>query len=109
MYALYDKPRASNGKRAEHRTTLNHIRKMSRTLKVSSSAVAKTIERYETGSHEDRDRIGSPRDTSAAEDQFIRRTAPQIAAQINASQSSSNSHILTSTVQRKLCESGLHG
>ena len=33
---------------------------------------------------------------------------PQIAAQINASQSSSNRHILTSTVQR-LHESGLHG
>jgi hypothetical protein len=34
--------------------------------------------------------------------------APQIAAQINASQSSSNRHISTSTVQR-LHESGLHG
>jgi hypothetical protein len=36
-------------------------------------------------------------------------TAPQIAAQINASQSSSNRHISTSTVQRRLLESGLHG
>ena len=36
-------------------------------------------------------------------------TAPQIAAQINASQSSSNRHISTSTVQRILRESGLHG
>ncbi|CDQ68847.1 unnamed protein product [Oncorhynchus mykiss] len=45
------------------------IRKMSRTLKVSSSAVAKTIKRYdETGSHEDRHRKGRPRVTSAAED-----------------------------------------
>ena len=33
----------------------------------------------------------------------------KIAAQINASQSSSNRHISTSTVQRILCESGLHG
>jgi hypothetical protein len=33
----------------------------------------------------------------------------KIAAQINASQSSSNRHISTSTVQRRLCESGLHG
>ena len=33
--------------------------------------------------------------------------APQIAAQINASQS--NRHISTSTVQRRLCESDLHG
>ena len=30
-------------------------------------------------------------------------------AQINASQSSSNRHISTSTVQRRLCESGIHG
>ena len=35
--------------------------------------------------------------------------ASQIAAQINASQSSSKRHISTSTVQRRLCESGLHG
>jgi hypothetical protein len=52
-------------------------------LKVSSSAVAKTIKHYdETGSHEDRYRKGSPR-----------VTAPQIAAQINYSQSSSKGHI----------------
>ena len=36
-------------------------------------------------------------------------TAPQIAAQINASQSFSNRHISTSTVQRRLRESDLHG
>ena len=36
-------------------------------------------------------------------------TASEIAAQINASQSSSNRHISTPTVQRRLCESGLHG
>ena len=36
-------------------------------------------------------------------------TAPQIAAQINASQSSSNRHISTSTVQSRLRESGLPG
>ena len=36
-------------------------------------------------------------------------TAPQIAAQMNASQSSSNRHISTSTVQRRLRESGLCG
>jgi hypothetical protein len=46
---------------------------MSITLKVSSSAVAKTIKRYdETGSHEDRHRKGRPRVTSAAEDKLIR-------------------------------------
>ncbi|CDQ71903.1 unnamed protein product [Oncorhynchus mykiss] len=60
--------------------TLRHggqsIRKISRTLKVSSSAVAKTIKRYdETGSHEDRHRNGKPRVTSAAEDKFIRVTS----------------------------------
>ncbi|CDQ69908.1 unnamed protein product [Oncorhynchus mykiss] len=91
---------------------------MSRTLKVSSSGVAKTIERYdETGSHEYRHRKGRPRVTSAAEDKFIpvtslrnqQLTAPQSAVQINASQSSSNRHISTSTVQRRLHESVLHG
>jgi transposase len=51
--------------------TLKHegqsIRTISRTLKVSSSAVAKTIKRYdETGSYEDRHRNGRPRVTSAA-------------------------------------------
>ena len=35
--------------------------------------------------------------------------ASEIAAQINASQSSSNRHISTSTVQMRLQESGLHG
>jgi hypothetical protein len=35
--------------------------------------------------------------------------ASEIAAQINSSQSSSNRHISTSTVQRRLFESSLHG
>jgi hypothetical protein len=46
------------------------------TLKVYSSAVAKTIKRCdETGSHEDRYRNGRPRVASAAEDKFIRVTS----------------------------------
>ena len=36
-------------------------------------------------------------------------TTLQIRAQINSSQSSSNRHISTSTVQRRLRKSGLHG
>ena len=57
--------------------TLRHegqsMRNISRTFKVSSSAVAKTIKHYvETGSHEDRHRKGRPRVTSAVEDNFIR-------------------------------------
>ena len=55
----------------------------------------------ETGSHEDCHRKGRP--------SLLELTAPQIAAQINASQSSSNRHISASTVQRRLRESGLHG
>jgi transposase len=52
------------------------MRNISRTLKVSPGAVAKTIKRYdETGSREDRHRKGSPRVTSAAEDKFIRGTS----------------------------------
>ena len=59
-------------------------------MKVSSSAVTKTIKRYdETVSHEDHHRKGRPRVTSAAEDKLIRvtilrnqqLTAPQIAPQ----------------------------
>ena len=57
--------------------TLRHegqsTRNISRTLKVFPSAVAKNIKRYdETGSHEDRNRKGKPRVTSAAEYKFIR-------------------------------------
>jgi hypothetical protein len=63
------------------------------------------IKRYdETGSREDGHRKGRSRVNSAAEDKFIIITAPQIAAQINASRSSSNRHISTSTVQRRLQE-----
>ena len=52
------------------------VRKIGKTLKVSPSAVTKTIKRYkETGSHADRPRKGRPRVTSAAEDKFIRVTS----------------------------------
>lgn len=48
------------------------VRKIGKTLKVSPSAVTKTIKRYkETDSHTDRRRKGRPRVTSAAEDKFI--------------------------------------
>src|SRR4029434_5404 len=78
------------------------IRKISRTLNVSLSRVAKTIKRYdETGSHEDRPRTGRPRVPSAAEDKFIRVTSLR-------NRSSSSRHISTSTVQRRPRESGLH-
>jgi transposase len=49
------------------------MRNISRTLKVSSSAVTKTIRCYdETVPHENRHRKGRPRVTSAADDTFIR-------------------------------------
>ena len=49
------------------------IWEISGTFKVSSSAVATTIKRYdETGFHENRHGKGRPRVTSAAEDKFIR-------------------------------------
>jgi transposase len=56
--------------------TLRHegqsIRKMSRSLNVSSSAVVKTIKHFDdTGSHEDHLRKGRPRVTSSAEDKYI--------------------------------------
>jgi transposase len=94
--------------------TLRHegqsIQKMSRTLKASTSAVAKTIKHSdETGSHEDCHRKGRPRVTSAAEEKFISVTSLRNCSPINASQSSSNRRISTSTVQRRLHESGLPG
>jgi transposase len=59
--------------------TLRHegqsILNISRTLNVSSSAVANTIKHYETGSHEDRHRKERSNVTSAAEDKFIRVTS----------------------------------
>ena len=79
--------------------TLRHecqsIWKITRTLNVPSSAVAKTIERYdETGSHEDRHRNGRPRVTSAAEDKFIRVTSLR--------NYSPNKHQVTDTSQHQL-------
>ena len=91
--------------------TLRHdgqsIRKMSRTLNVSSSVIAKTIKHYdETGSHENHHRKGRPLLQTISSLQF---PASKIAAQINDSQRSSNRHMSTSTVQRRLRESGFQG
>ena len=75
----------------------------------SLNAVAKTIQRYdETVSHEDLHRKGRPRVTSAAEDKFIKVTSlrnysPNKCFRVPVTD------ISTSTVQRRLCESGLHG
>ena len=78
----------------------------SRSFKVSSRAVAKTIKRYdETGSKERKTQnYFCSQGISSLE-----LTALQIAAQIVSSQSSNNRHISTSTVQERLRESGLHG
>ena len=66
-------------------------RKMSRTFKVSSSGVAKTIKNYdETTTAKENPELPLLQRISSVE-----LTAPQIAAQINASQSSSNRHIST--------------
>ena len=75
-----------------------------KTSKVSSSAVAKTIKRYdETGSHEDHHRKGRPSVTSAAEDTFIRVTSlrnwiPNKCFRVQVTDFS------TLTVQRRMCE-----
>ena len=93
--------------------TLSHegqsIQKMSRTFKVSSSAVTTNIKRYdETGSHEARHRKGRPIVTPAAEDMLIRVNctsdcSPNKSFRVQVKQ------ISTSPVQSRLCESGLHG
>jgi hypothetical protein len=85
------------------------MQKMSRTLKASSSAVAKIIKRYdETGSHEDRHRKGRPTVTTTAGDTFTRVTSlrncsPNKCVRVQVTD------ISTSTVQRRLYKSGLHG
>ena len=79
------------------------IQNISRTFKVSSSAVAKTIKRYDETGKEDPEVPLLQRISS------LEWPASDIAAQINASQCSSNRHISTSTVQRRLRESVLHG
>ena len=93
-------------------TTLRHegqsIQNISRTLKVSSSAVAKTKRYDETGSHEDLHRKGRPIVISAAEDKFIRVTSlrncsPNKCFRVQVTETS------TSTFQKRLRESGLHG
>ena len=75
------------------------MRNISRTLNVSSIAVAKTIKCYVE--------LALMRTSTGKEDpklpllqriSSLELTAPQIAVEINASQSSSNRHISTSTV-----------
>ncbi|CAJ0923773.1 unnamed protein product [Ranitomeya imitator] len=119
--SLVDTQQLSKEKRVAIITLRNEgpsLRKIGKTLKVSPSAVAKTIKHYrETGSHEDRPRKGRPRVTSASEDKIFRvtslrdrrLTAAQIRDQVNATQSSSSRHISTTTVKWRLCAAGLHG
>ena len=84
-----------------------------RTLKVSSSAVAKTINHYDETENETLMRTATGKEDP--ELPLLQRIsslelpASEIAAQINASRTSSNRHISTSTVQRRLRESSLHG
>ena len=87
--------------------TLRHesqsIRNISRSLTVSSSAVAKSIKRYdETGSHKDRQRKGRPRVTSAAEDKLSYQPKEML-YRVQVTDTS------ISTAQRRLSESGHHG
>jgi transposase len=84
--------------------------KMSRTLKVSSSAVAETIKRDdETGSHEDCHRKGRPRVPSATEDKFIRVTSLRYCRPNKCFRVQVTDTSYTSTVERGLRESGLLG
>ncbi|MEQ2305571.1 hypothetical protein AMECASPLE_039227 [Ameca splendens] len=104
----------SNKKRVAIITLRNEgqsVRTIGKTLKVSPSAVVKTIKRYkETGSHEDRPKKGRPRVTYAAHDKFIRvtslrnrrLTAAQIREQVNGTQTSSSRHISRTTVTWRL-------
>ena len=94
--------------------TLRHegksIRNISRTLNVSKRAVAKpssammklALMRTATG-------MEDPELPLLQRIRSLKLPASEIATQKHASQSSSNRHISTSTVQWRLCESGLRG
>lgn len=84
-------------------------------LGISYKGVQSTIKRYtETGSLEDRPRIGRPRATSKVEDRHIitmskrnrRLTAPQLRAELNKSR---EKEVSVSTVKLRLKEGELHG
>jgi hypothetical protein len=79
--SLYYVKKSSNKKRHEGQS----IQNISRTLKVFQVQSHKPSSSDETGSRKEDKRISS-----------LELTAPQIAAQINASQRSSNRHISTS-------------
>ena len=109
--ALFDKrPSPYYGKNSSNKqreTTVHHYFKTRRSVNVEHFKKFEHFfkcsrknyqELWQNGSYEDRHRKGRPTVTSAAEE----LTAPKIAAQINASQSSSKRHISTSTVQRRL-------
>ena len=85
------------------------MRRISRTLNGSSSAVAKTIKHYDETMMRTATGMEDPELPLLQRIHSLELTAPQIAAQLNASQSSSNIQISTSTVQRRLRESALHG
>jgi hypothetical protein len=83
---------------------------MSRTFEVSSSAVAKpssammklALMRTVTG-------MEDPELPLLQRKSSLELTAPQVGVQINASKWSSHKHFSTSTLQRRLHESGLNG
>ena len=82
--------------------------KKSRTLNVSSSAVAKTIKRYdETGSREDRH--WKTQSYLCCRVEFIRVTSLWNCSPNKCFTEFSNRHISTSTVQRRLLELGFNG
>ena len=104
-----------NSSKKQRETTVHHYFKTWRSVNPENfknferffKCSRKTIKRNdETGSHEVRHRKGRPRVTSAAEDKFIRVTSLR-----NCSPSISRVQVTetTSAVQRRLCESGLHG
>ena len=75
-----------SNKKQQSIITLRRVSQSGKIQKVSSSAVTKTIKRYdETSSHEDRHRNGRPKVTSAAEVE-LELPASEMAAQINASE-----------------------
>ena len=91
------------------------MREIAKTLKISYNGVYYSLQRTaQTGSNQSRKRSGRPRCTTEQEDKYIRvsslrnrrLTGPQLASSLNSTR---KTPVSTSTVKRRLRDSGLQG
>ena len=91
------------------------LREIAKKLKISYNGVYYSLQRTaQTGSNQSRKRSGRPRCTTEQEDKYIRvsslrkrrLTGPQLASSLNSTR---KTPVSTSTVKRRLRDSGLQG